>query len=655
MSSCILRVVLIAIACTPCVAFAESDDELIGTLASASAYAEINAAMDAIRERLSAGQPSQQFLDELMRVATTNPEVAKRAIDSVLLLVREQAPYSEQSLVYIAVAIGGGLRIYRYQSLMAVLTSNEVQPISDAVFDTLMRNLEGPSGSLSIDVLTAIPLSDSRSAQVGEAFRRIWERDDSTRYQKAKVIEKMALIYNADTMPAAIVDSLVDIAMTESSILPRVAALEVISLLPIDSARSDELGRSLSAYFLQPQLNAADEEYIAAPERMELRSRMAISLLELLDAPYPNYVVELWIMELSTILNEAQTAAIQSIVSAQPLTDDQFTQLTRILNTGPSYMRPQHPVLDLEFVPISNDELEYADNAFRSSFDVATKVQAGYRLLLHYGANSVPTTIADVAADYLKGESENGLLPVSLYLVNNAVSEEERYTELLVEAAARYANDFRAHKMYLSTFLGRNTDSLVLRYAADERQPERFRSEIVSMAGMHLEDGDPLTPEVADLLENIARHDDSTLLVQSAGRVLKAHGATTPMRVTLTDRDFQGAVLGFVFLAMLVINAITFIVGMISAMTMPGGSTKVVVGRLFLWTFLSFGMLVVLVLGFVGFIGHNSAPPPSYSLAMNIPAYIGTVIYVSVAWRWLRRARGRDSLRRAQGTTFPNP
>ena len=639
MSSCIIRVVLIAIACSPCVVFADSDDEIIGALASASAYAEINAALGAIREHLSAGQPSQQFLDELVRVATTNSEVAKRALDSVLLLVREQAPYSEQSLVYIAEAIGGGLRIHRYQSLKNALTSDEVQPLSDAVFDTLMRNLEGPSGSLSIDVLSTIPLSESRSAQVGEAFRRTWEQDDSNRYQKTKVIEKIASIYSADTMPAAIVDSLVDIAMTDSQLLPRVAALEVVSLLPIDSVRSDELGRSLSAYFLQPQLNSPDEEYITAPERMKLRSRMAFSLLAIFDAPYPDYVVDLWIMELSTILNEAQTAAIQSIVSAQPLTDDQLTRLIRVLNTGPSYMLPQHPVLDLEFVPISNDELEYADNAFRSSFDVTTKVKSGYRLLLHYGANSVPTTIADVAADYLKGKSGHELLPVSLYLVNNAVSEEERYTELLVDAAARYAEDFRTHKMYLSAFLGRNTDSLVLRYAADERQPERFRSEIVSMAGLHLEDGEPLNPEVADLLENIARHDDSTLLVQSAGRVLKTHGATTPVRVTLTDRDFQGTVLWFVFLAMLVINAITFIVGLFSAMTVPGGRPKVVVGRLFAWAFLSFGMLVVLSLGFFGFIGHNSAPPPSTSLALNVPAYIGTAIYVSVAWHWVRRAR----------------
>jgi len=639
MASCIIRVALIAMVCNPCVVFAESDDELIEALASASVHTEIDAAVDAIRERLAASQPSQQFLDELLRVATTNPEVANRAMDSVLLLVRQQAPYSEQSLLYVAETLGSGLQIHRYQSLKNVLTSDELQPLSDAVFDILIRDLKGAYGRMAVDVLTTIPLSDSRLAQVGEALRRTWERDDLSRYQKDNVIQKFASMYNADPMPAAIVDSLVDLAITEPHLSPRVAALEAISLQTVDATRSDELGRALSAYFLPPQSNASGEEHMTYNERMELRSRTAFSLLELLDAPYPDFVVDLWLLELSTNQYEAELAAMQEIVSAQPLTDDQFAKLTRILDKGPRGLQPQHSLLSLEFSPISSDELEDATNAFRSSFDVTTKIQAGYRLLIDYGANRVPTTIADVAADYLDGESGNKLLQVSLYLVDNAASDEARYTELLVDAASRHSENDRRYKKYLNVFLDRNTDSLVLRYAGDKRQSEGFRYRILLMAGRHLEDGEPLSPEVADLLESIARHDDSIRLVQSAGRALKAHGASTPARVTLTDPKLQGSVLAFVFVVMLAVNIIAFVAGLISAMVTPGGTSKGVVGRLFLWSFLTIGMIGVLLFGLVGFIGHNSAPPLHTAVGMNFPAFIGTAIYVSIAWRWMRRAR----------------
>jgi hypothetical protein len=147
-----------------------------------------------------------------------------------------------------------------------------------------------------------------------------------------------------------------------------------------------------------------------------------------------------------------------------------------------------------------------------------------------------------------------------------------------------------------------------------------------------------LSPDVAELLDNIARNDRSTLLVQAAGNALNTHGASTPLRVTLTDRKFQGSLVGYIFLTMVALNTITFFAGMISALMTPRGTAKGVIGRLVLWSLLTVGVIAALLIGLVGFIGHNSAPPPATSLAMNIPAIGATAIYVAVAWHWLRRA-----------------
>jgi hypothetical protein len=631
-----LGIVLLAI---PMLAGAQSDDELIETLAAASSYQEINLAIQSVTERLVDGPPSQQFLDELMRVATTNPEVAKRSGSSMLSLIRGQAPYGEQSLIYIAEALGSGIPFSRRVSLENILTSGEVQPVSDDIFAILMQNLESSYPRSSMSVLTSIDLSETRSAQVSDALRRNWERGDSSRYDKDFVIEKFVSMYGDAAMPVEIVDSLVNLALTDPHLSPRVSALEAVSLQSVDATRSDEVGRALSAYFVPPMSYSYHDDNMQVGEYGKLRSRAAHSLVRLVDAPYPDYVVDLWLREIAINLFWADLDTFQEVISTRPLTDDQFVQLTRTLDNGLDKMRAVDGLLGLSYPPVAAELLEYSAGAFESSFDVTTKVQAGYRLLLHYGSGRIPTAVADVAAGYLDGKSGNELLPVSLYLVGNAAEDEARYTELLVDAAARHADDLHRYRKYLSVFSDRNTDSLVLRYAGDQRQPERFRSTVIRYTGLHLDEGEPLSPDVAELLDNIARNDESTLLVQVAGSALETHGASVPLRVTLTDRDFQGTLLAYVFLGMVALNTIAFFAGLISAHMAPGGTVKGVVGRLAQWSLLTIVVVAALLFGLVGFIGHNSSPAPATSLAMNIPAMVVTALYVAVAWHWVRRAR----------------
>jgi protein-S-isoprenylcysteine O-methyltransferase Ste14 len=58
------------------------------------------------------------------------------------------------------------------------------------------------------------------------------------------------------------------------------------------------------------------------------------------------------------------------------------------------------------------------------------------------------------------------------------------------------------------------------------------------------------------------------------------------------------------------------------------------------WTLFSLVLLVVFAWGFLGFLGHNSAPSPEHTAQFQWPSYLGTLLYTVVGvllWRAVRR------------------
>ena len=158
-------------------------------------------------------------------------------------------------------------------------------------------------------------------------------------------------------------------------------------------------------------------------------------------------------------------------------------------------------------------------------------------------------------------------------------------------------------------------------------------------------DGDAVDAEIVSLLDTIARQESDNLLVQTAGQKLEAFGAEVPARVALRNPDNLRAAIGISFIVMLVVNAVTFFVGLI-AMVWPvpvdaDGRRPGVAGSVVVWLLLTAGMAIALIIGFLGFIGHNSPPPVGWTFGANLPAMLGTALYVSVAVVAVFRTRKR--------------
>jgi hypothetical protein len=242
---------------------------------------------------------------------------------------------------------------------------------------------------------------------------------------------------------------------------------------------------------------------------------------------------------------------------------------------------------------------------------------------------------------------------VSLHLLMNATGGLQQYESQIISAVAMHKDDFRSYRKFLRMFDDRDSDALFLKYVGNENMPWRLRTDIMSLQLPGDDDNARLSPKIEETLLEITRHSKDNGVVQEAARVLEAYDVKPPMRVALKNRDNQSTALFIVFGAMLLLNFLAFLVGIYARSDIPKldadgnvtGARRV--GPMLIWLFVSAIMAILLVGALVGFIGHNTGPPPGYSLMWNIPAYIGTTIYLLSAHYSLKKHIANAELRAA--------
>jgi membrane protease YdiL (CAAX protease family) len=161
-------------------------------------------------------------------------------------------------------------------------------------------------------------------------------------------------------------------------------------------------------------------------------------------------------------------------------------------------------------------------------------------------------------------------------------------------------------------------------------------------------DESTLSPGAENTLKEVARKADDYYLVQSAGDTLKSWDIRPPLRVALRKRENQSMALFSILVGLIFINLFAIVTALIGISKYPlkieeKGKRTIVRSAMFSgWFVMTIGILATLAAGAIGFLGHNSLPSPTATLLWNLPAYLGTVVYVLLTgWIW---RQGRQAI-----------
>jgi hypothetical protein len=630
---------------------AEGDDQLIADLVAATEYQAEQAATMAVLERMAADPMSVEHIDEIVRLAMTNKGMAYRHSAKLVAAATIHSPLSEQALVYLARGLNGNLNYRQYGNVEIVKAlSTTSTRLPDSVYSTLVAGLDTSRRQLQIDVLAATASDAERFASTAATFQKVIESNPIHYPMRDAAIAGLKTLSANAPLPQSTLNLLISLVQTDARVDIRVAALELLASYSFDEATEIALTDSITQAFLQP----SDAWHQLHNKFAELALRATKALIQMHDSPYPSQVGDVMLLTLRGP-NEFQSGAelISDYVQQQELTDDQFQRLTMWLEREQQYAPRTNVILSIPIRPLSAELLTDAHFYFANAKVDSIRIQSGYRLLYHYRETGVPKELSDMAVKYITNSATTEMAQVSLHLLMNATGGVQQYEPQIISALAMHKDNFRSYRKFLQIFVERNSDALFLKYAGNENMPSRLRTDIISLQSPGNDNKARLSPEVEESLLEITRNSKENSVVQAAGRVLEAYAVKPPMRVALKNRDNQSTALFIVFGAMLLLNILAFMVGIYAKSNIPKldadgnvtGTRRVV--PMMIWLFASAIMAILLVGALVGFIGHNSAPPPGYSFSWNVPAYIGTTIYLLSAYYSLKKHIGNADLRAA--------
>lgn len=630
---------------------AEGDDQLIANWVAATESQAEQADTMAVLERMAASPMSAEHINEIIRLAMTDKDLAYRYAAELVAAATIHSPLSEQALVYLARGLNSELN-YRHQGTTEVVQalSTTSTRLPDSVYTTLVAGLDTSRRRSQIHVLAATASDTERFASTTATFQKVIESNPIYYPMREAAIAGLKTLSTSAPLPQSTLNLLTDLVQTDARMDIRVAALELLASYSLDESTEIALTDSIARAFLQPS-DAWDQLH---SKFAELALRAARALIQLHDSPYPSQVGDVMLQILRGAKElESGAVLISDFVQQQDLTDDQFQQLTAWLERYDQYVPHTKIILSIPIRPLSEDLLADTHLNFANATDDTLRIQSGYRLLYHYRESGVPKAVSDRAVSYVTNSGTTEMAQVSLHLLMNAIGGVQQYEPQIISALAMHKDNFRSYRKFLRIFSGRDSDALFLKYAANEDMPGRLRTDIIYLQLPVNDTNTGLSPEVKKSLLEIARDSRQNSVVQAAGRVLEAYAVKPPLRVALKNRDNQSTALSVLFGVMLLLNSLAFLLGLFAKLNIPkldadGNVTKTRrVVPVLIWLFASAVMAVLLVGALIGFIGHNSAPPPGYSFLWNVPAYIGTTIYILSAYYSLRKHRGNADLRAA--------
>lgn len=624
------------------------DEALIERLEAAETVRQKQDILNEIQERVADGPLPVELTDRLIAELMSEETFAHHDSMVVLPLLAGEQGFSEQSLVHLAEGLSGGLT-QQYTAAKAIAdvlaAAHAKQGLPDGAFSALIRALDHPAmlnRSAAIEVLAVTRNADDRYSTAMEGIVHALNGHDH-QHTRSSAIKGLARLAGERRLPSKVMTRLVSIATTDPYMTVRIDALELLATQDIDTSLGESLSASLAAEIVTPthELWARSS---GLGTHSGLGDRATAVLATLHEPPYPAHVVNAWIAQTKGLKPDRSLAALKPVYSRGELTEAQIEDLVGIAER---HRRPveRELIYRMLFVELQAGSLMDALTGFERADDEAGRVRAGYAIKEQYRGKEVPDRVADVAGRVAVSGPNAEVRAIAASLLSHTGRDREHRESQLIAALERHPEDYDIHGSIIDFYGADRLGELVARYAADIEVSVSFRTRIINDLGEQTITEAGLSAEVENTLKEVARDADDYYLVQAAGKTLDAWGILPPLRVAFKNRKNQSKALFVVLIVLVIVNLIAGLNVLINLFQLPlkttdqGKRTAIRTGMVLGWLVLSVGLTVLLGAGLIGFLGHNYAPKPSDTLLWNTPAYVGTVIYVVLAWMLRRRVR----------------
>lgn len=656
---------LLALCCGDPFGAVDLAESLVDRLEAAATGREKHDTLDEILRRHAEEPLTAALTERLVAELMSDESYNSHQMMAALPKLAGDRGFSEQSLIALARGLSGKVT---QSYLSATAIADALSPVQagpglpDAAFSALIEALGHPAmlnRSAAIDVLAATRDSDDCHATVVNALLVVLNTNDHE-HTRGRAIAGLARLNAGRPFPAIVIDSVVHTATSDPYMTVRMAALEALAEQDIDLQRRRTLSASLAAEIVTPTAELWNRSR-GLDEHRGLGDRATAVLQKLHDPPYPAQVIDAWIAQTRGHLPEKSLMALRPVHLHGELSDAQIAELVRVAET-------QRLPIDREMIyrvlfdGLGDGALAEALVVFERGDDEPRSVRSGYEIKEQYRGKAVPDEIADVAARVALSGGNEEMRGIAASLLSHAVKNRALRESQLISALASHADDNGIQNAIIDSYGSDRLYELIVKYAADPAISVSFRHRIIREFGKRKSmnsNGEivgeaRLSAELENTLKAVARYADDYYLIQAAGDTLEAWGIRPPLRVSLKKRENQSKALFVLLIGMVIVNLVASLNALMHLCTLPlrteaAGKRKVVRSAMLVgWLALFLGMAALLAVGLIGFIGHNSAPKPVDTMMLNVPAYLGTMTYVAIAWLLRRRARAGAAARSAE-------
>lgn len=579
----------------------------------------------------------ERLEDRLITALTSRPSLGHSRYMVILEEIGPPEEFSETSINAIAGALitDGIMHDWQaYEIIRKVLTAyQQAHGLPEEAYSGLKQSLRSQRPYWRvIEVLATIAVGDPRH---GDALSAIVDAlSEHAHYGiRSDAIAGINQMSNGRPLSERALSVLQNAALSDEYISVRLEAMELLAKQELDEARKQIIGESLAQELVKPTPGV----WQRAPSNFSFADRLqrGVDLLtKLYEPPYPAHVIDAFIVQTKSFAADRSIELLRTHRPPGGFSDEHQKKL--------EVMAAQHhndalraAIFELVAPQLDSDSLQSTLDAFENERGSAARITAGFALMNHYDRGVVPRPVIDVADRVMRESADQKLQRVAAMLIARGDEEfSKREQRLLVGLVSNrfYANLYPA---FVELYGEDRFEDLVVRYATDTSVPVWLRSQPILDLGQRATPGAKLRGQTEKALLEAAKVNSEYQVISAIHSALTAWRIRVPMIVHLKDkRTHTKALFGLLALCALVNLVVCLLVfaRLLTVRLREGARAAKRTSMTLGWLALSFGMLVLLAFGLVGFLGHNWAPDPRDTLQFQIPVYVGTMVYLIIAW-----------------------
>lgn len=488
----------------------------------------------------------------------------------------------------------------------------------------------------------AVALGDADDEAVAKAIAALAAGPHASARRAA--IEELSGLSQSALLPERAITTLLTTAKSDAYISNRLEATRLLASLPITEATKAALGQSWAEELTNPrgpEWNNVLVPISAADVHREITNLLATFY----DPPYPDHVIEAWIAELRIFAASDAVALLQKVRSSQGLSEEQIGNI-KLMGARANTVEMRHSIFGLVAEPLDDGLLARTVDEFEHARNTSDRLYAGYALKFHFSDRRVPAGVVAAAGRVIQRDKYPEVRGVAAALIARGETAFDERENVLLAALGNDSSNHEMSNAILGLYGDDRLQELVTRYVADPAAPRAIKIYALQELRKRDRPEESLAPATRAALIEAAWATSDYYLIASIRGTLEDWNNETPWIVYLKSSDVQSRALFVLFAICGLLVSIGGLAALVFVLRRPyqgprAGTkrTSAVLG----WIGLSIAMLGLLAFAFLGFLGHNYAPKPTHTLVFNIPLYVGTLIYLSLAGVIIARAKRAEA------------